>query len=151
LLDKGTTVAGYRIDGVLGQGGMGVVYEATQLSLDRKVALKLLATHLGEDPQFRERFRREALIQAGIDHPHIVTVYEAGEDPEGLFMAMRLVKCSTTSQKNRQVSGTRIRGTLVSTLKKREKKKKMIAHGPSNKQTAWSPWPRTSSRKATRG
>jgi hypothetical protein len=92
LLDKGTTVAGYRIDGVLGQGGMGVVYEATQLSLDRRVALKLLATHLGEDPQFRERFRREALIQAGIDHPHIVTVYEAGEDPEGLFMAMRLVR-----------------------------------------------------------
>ncbi|MEX2197135.1 MAG: serine/threonine-protein kinase [Thermoleophilaceae bacterium] len=92
MLDKGTTVAGYRIDGVLGEGGMGVVYEATQLSLDRRVALKLLATHLGEDPQFRERFRREALIQAGIDHPHIVTVYEAGEDPQGLFMAMRLVR-----------------------------------------------------------
>jgi hypothetical protein len=92
LLDKGTEVAGYRIDGVLGQGGMGVVYEATQLSLNRKVALKLLATHLGEDPQFRERFRREALIQAAIDHPHIVTVYEAGDAPEGLFISMRLVR-----------------------------------------------------------
>jgi serine/threonine-protein kinase len=92
LLDKGTTVAGYRIDGVLGQGGMGVVYEATQLSLDRKVALKLLATHLGEDQQFRERFRREALIQAAIEHPHIVTIYEAGDADQGLFMAMRLVR-----------------------------------------------------------
>ena len=92
MLEKGTTVAGYRIDGVLGQGGMGVVYEATQLSLDRKVALKLLAAHLGEDPQFRERFRREALIQAAIEHPHIVTIYEAGEADQGLFMAMRLVR-----------------------------------------------------------
>ena len=92
MLDKGTTLAGYRIDGVLGQGGMGVVYEATQLSLDRRVALKLLATHLGEDALFRERFRREALIQANIDHPHIVTVFEAGESDEGLFMAMRMVR-----------------------------------------------------------
>lgn len=71
---------------------MGVVYEATQLSLDRKVALKLLATHLGEDQQFRERFRREALIQAAIEHPHIVTIYEAGDADQGLFMAMRLVR-----------------------------------------------------------
>ena len=49
VLPKGTAVAGYRIDGILGQGGMGIVYEATQLSLDRVVALKLLAAHLTED------------------------------------------------------------------------------------------------------
>ncbi|HYH69253.1 MAG TPA: serine/threonine-protein kinase, partial [Urbifossiella sp.] len=91
-LDKGTTFAGYRVEGILGQGGMGVVYEATQLSLDRTVALKLLATNLGEDPAFRERFRREGLLQAGIEHPNIVTVYEAGESDHGLFMAMRLVR-----------------------------------------------------------
>jgi predicted Ser/Thr protein kinase len=91
-LDKGTTFAGYRVEGILGQGGMGVVYEATQLSLDRTVALKLLATNLGDDDAFRERFRREALIQAGIEHPNIVTVYEAGESDHGLFMAMRLVR-----------------------------------------------------------
>src|SRR5215217_7679658 len=71
---------------------MGVVYEATQLSLNRTVALKLLATNLGEDPAFRERFRREGLLQAGIEHPNIVTVYEAGESDHGLFMAMRLVR-----------------------------------------------------------
>jgi hypothetical protein len=91
-LDKGTTFAGYRIEGILGQGGMGVVYEATQLSLDRTVALKLLASNLGEDDAFRERFRREGLLQAGIEHPNIVTVYEAGESDHGLFMAMRLVR-----------------------------------------------------------
>ena len=71
---------------------MGVVYEATQLSLDRTVALKLLATNLGEDDAFRERFRREGLLQAAIEHPNIVTVYEAGESEHGLFMAMRLVR-----------------------------------------------------------
>jgi hypothetical protein len=71
---------------------MGVVYEATQLSLNRTVALKLLATNLGDDDAFRERFRREGLLQAAIEHPNIVTVYEAGESEHGLFMAMRLVR-----------------------------------------------------------
>src|SRR3954449_12894475 len=91
-LDKGTELAGYRIEGILGQGGMGVVYEATQLSLDRTVALKLLAANLGDDPAFRERFRREGLLQAATDHPNIVTVYEAGDTDQGLFLAMRLVR-----------------------------------------------------------
>jgi hypothetical protein len=71
---------------------MGAVYEATQLSLSRRVALKLLAPHLGEDPVFRERFRREGVIQAALDHPHIVPIYEAGESEHGLFLAMRLVR-----------------------------------------------------------
>jgi hypothetical protein len=92
VLEKGTTLAGYRIDGVLGQGGMGVVYEATQLSLDRVVALKVLASHLGDDPSFLTRFQREGRIQAGIDHPHIVTVYDSGSSEHGFFIAMRLVR-----------------------------------------------------------
>jgi hypothetical protein len=92
MLRTGATIAGYRIEGVLGTGGMGVVYEATQLSLDRPVALKVIAPHLGADAAFRERFRREAMLQAALDHPHIVTVYEAGESDEGLFLAMRLVR-----------------------------------------------------------
>jgi serine/threonine-protein kinase len=92
MLAAGDTVAGYRIDGILGRGGMGVVYTATQLSLNRTVALKFLADILGEDPDFRERFRREGLIQAALDHPHIVPVYEAGEVDDGLFLAMRLVR-----------------------------------------------------------
>ncbi|MEA2271955.1 MAG: hypothetical protein QOI98_663 [Solirubrobacteraceae bacterium] len=92
MLSTGTEVAGYRIEGILGQGGMGVVYEATQLSLNRRVALKVLATSISEDPSFRERFRREGRLQASIDHPHIVTVYEAGESEVGLFIAMRLIR-----------------------------------------------------------
>ena len=94
MLEKGVIVAGYRIDGVLGAGGMGVVYEATQRSLDRTVALKVISAELGFDPVFRERFRQEGRIQAALDHPHIVTVYEAGEAGEGghdLFIAMRLI------------------------------------------------------------
>ena len=71
---------------------MGVVYEATQLSLERTVALKLISAELGSDPAFRERFRREGMIQAGVDHPHIVPVYEAGESEHGLFIAMRLIR-----------------------------------------------------------
>ena len=71
---------------------MGVVYEATQVSLNRTVALKVLAPHLTDDLLFRERFRREGQIQAGIDHQHIVTVYEAGETEHGFFIAMRLIR-----------------------------------------------------------
>ena len=85
-------VAGYRIDGLLGEGGMGAVYRATQLSLNRTVALKILSSQLGDDPSFRERFRREGQLQAVIDHQHIVTVFEAGQTEHGLFIAMRLVR-----------------------------------------------------------
>jgi hypothetical protein len=98
MLPIGTTLAGYRIDGVLGQGGMGTVYEATQLSLDRVVALKLLAAHLSNDMAFRARFRREGQVQARLEHPHVVTVYEAGETEQGLFIAMRLVRGRTLKE-----------------------------------------------------
>ena len=94
MLPIGTTLARYRIDGVLGQGGMGTVYEATQLSLDRVVALKLLAAHLSNDMAFRARFRREGQVQARLEHPHVVSVYEAG-DRAGTFIAMRLVRGRT--------------------------------------------------------
>ena len=92
ILEKGSTLAGYRITGILGQGGMGVVYEAEQITLNRTVALKVLAPHLSDDVLFRERFRREGQLQANIDHPHIVTVYEAGDSDEGVFIAMRLIR-----------------------------------------------------------
>jgi hypothetical protein len=92
ILNPGTLIGGYRVDSVIGHGGMGVVYEATQLSLKRKIALKLLASHLSDDQRFRERFRREGELQARLDHPHIVTVHEAGESDHGLFLAMRMVR-----------------------------------------------------------
>jgi serine/threonine-protein kinase len=88
----GTTLAGYRLEAVLGRGGMGVVYRAEQLRLRRKVALKLLAPALGADERFRERFEREARQAAEIDHPNVIPIYDAGEVDGELYIAMRLVE-----------------------------------------------------------
>ena len=85
------TVAGYRIEAVAGRGGMGVVYRARQLALDRVVALKLIAPELSGDEAFRTRFARESRIAASLDHPNVIPVYEAGEDGDRLFIAMRYV------------------------------------------------------------
>src|SRR2546423_2102958 len=91
MLEPGVVVAGdFRIDDVLGDGGMGVVYQATQVSLDRTVALKLITAALSQDFAFRERFRQEGRVQAKLEHPHIIDVYAAGESEYGLFLAMRL-------------------------------------------------------------
>ncbi len=91
-LAPGTELAGYRILRFVDRGGMGAVYEATQLSLERRVALKFIARSLGEDERFRERFRREARSGAAIDHPNILPVYEAGELEDGsLYLALRFV------------------------------------------------------------
>ena len=88
----GTEVAGFRIDSVLGRGGMSVVYVAEQLRLGRKVALKVLTTELAWDEQFRERFVRESHIAAAIDHPNIIPIYDAGEEDGLLYIAMRFVQ-----------------------------------------------------------
>ncbi|MEA2467634.1 MAG: hypothetical protein QOJ57_1760 [Thermoleophilaceae bacterium] len=87
----GASVAGYRIEAVAGRGGMGVVYRARQLALDRTVALKLIAPELALDDAFRARFARESRIAASLDHPNVIPVYEAGEDGDRLFIAMRFV------------------------------------------------------------
>ena len=94
-IEHGTIVGHYRIDGLLGRGGMGVVYGATHLHLDRRVALKVLSEELSGSPEFVARFRREGRLQASLDHPHVVTVYEAGESEHGLYLAMRLVEGPT--------------------------------------------------------
>ncbi len=92
-LEPGTELAGYRIVRFIARGGMGAVYEATQLSLDRRVALKFISHQFGSDERFRERFRREARSGAAIEHPNILPVYEAGELPDGsLFLALRFVE-----------------------------------------------------------
>src|SRR5438093_7877971 len=87
----GTELAGYRIEVLLGRGGMGVVYRAHDLALDRKVALKLLAPELAEDVRFRERFLRESRLAASLDHPAIIPIYDAGGVAGQLYIAMRLV------------------------------------------------------------
>jgi hypothetical protein len=85
-------VAGYRIEDVAGRGGMGLVYRAWDSSLERMVALKVIAPEHARDPKFRKRFVRESLATAGVDHPNVIPVYDAGEDDHGqLFIAMRFV------------------------------------------------------------
>jgi WD40 repeat protein/class 3 adenylate cyclase/tRNA A-37 threonylcarbamoyl transferase component Bud32 len=88
----GTELAGYRIESLLGWGGMSVVYLAEDLRLKRRVALKLLAAGLAEDESFRDRFLRESELAASIDHPNIVPIYEAGATEDLLFIAMRYVE-----------------------------------------------------------
>jgi hypothetical protein len=94
-MERGTIVGSYVVEDSLGRGGMGVVYRARHVHLDRPVALKLLSAELTGSPEFAERFRREGRLQASLQHPHIVTVYEAGESEHGLYLAMRLVEGPT--------------------------------------------------------
>ncbi|MBS1678442.1 MAG: protein kinase [Actinobacteria bacterium] len=90
-LAVGDEVAGYRIDARLARGGMGVVYRATHLGLDRPVALKVIARELAGDASFRERFLRESRLAARLDHPAVVPVYDSREVDGELIVAMRLV------------------------------------------------------------
>src|SRR6188508_2902788 len=88
---EGDQIAGCRIEAVAGRGGMGIVYRATQLSLGRPVAVKLIAPNHAADPGFRERFERESRLAAAIDHPNVIPVYEAGEEDGRLYLVMRWV------------------------------------------------------------
>lgn len=87
----GRRLGNYRIDGVLGKGGMSVMYRATDVRLGRKVALKVIGDHLGADAEFRERFVDEARNTSAIDHANVVPVYDFGELDGMLYIAMRLV------------------------------------------------------------
>ncbi|MFB7468040.1 serine/threonine-protein kinase [Streptomyces sp. NPDC056224] len=87
----GKQIAGYRVERLLGRGGMAVVYCAKDLRLDRTVALKLIAPERARDDTFRRRFTHESRVAASIDHPHIVPIFEAGETEGVLYIAMRYV------------------------------------------------------------
>ena len=101
-LGVGTRLASYTISSVLGRGATGVVYEAQDSRLGRRVALKVLAPSLGESARFRERFLHESRLAASIDHPNVIPIYEADEADGLLYIAMRLV------------GGTDLRGLLAS-------------------------------------
>lgn len=95
ILSPGDQIAGFRIIKPLAAGGMAVVYEAEQESLKRRVALKVLNERLGRDDSFRERFVREGMSIAALEHPNIVPVHDAGEDDGRLFIAMRFIEGDT--------------------------------------------------------
>src|SRR6187399_2345740 len=82
---------GYRVDELIGRGGMGEVYLALDVRLGRPVALKVLAAGVAGDERFRERLLGESRLAASLDHPNVVPIYEAGEAEGRLFIAMRYV------------------------------------------------------------
>ncbi|WP_227980704.1 serine/threonine-protein kinase [Nocardia spumae] len=88
----GTRFGPYEVRSLLGRGGMGEVYEAFDTGKDRVVALKVLPEQLAQDPTYRERFRRESHIAAGLAEPHIVPIHDSGEIDGTLYIDMRLVR-----------------------------------------------------------
>ncbi len=91
MLGPGSEVAGHRVEGFLGRGGMGTVFRAREVDSGRAVALKVVPFRGAPDPAVVERFRSEGRAQAALEHPHVVTVYDAGEFDAGLYIAMQLV------------------------------------------------------------
>jgi serine/threonine-protein kinase len=90
-LERGSVFAGYRIEGLLDRGGMGVVYRASDLDLDRTVALKLIAPEHTQDPDAVARFKAEARLAASLEHPNVVPIHRGGEFDGVLYLAMRYV------------------------------------------------------------
>ena len=91
-ISPGATFGGYRVESLVARGGMGVVYRALDISLERPVALKLIAPELAEDERFRARFLMEPRLAASLDHPSVVPIYEAGEREGRLYLVMRWVE-----------------------------------------------------------
>jgi hypothetical protein len=91
-LREGDVFAGHRIDALGGRGGMGMVYRATHLRLERTVALKVISPELAADEGFRQRFQREAQLAASIDHPNVIEIYDADEADGQLYITMRWVQ-----------------------------------------------------------
>lgn len=95
----GTTVGGFRIEKLIGRGGMGQVFLARQLSLNRPVALKILPSHMARDPESVRLFMNEVRLLARLNHPHVVPAYEAGEDAGILYLAMGYVDGESLERK----------------------------------------------------
>ncbi|MDQ3934616.1 MAG: serine/threonine protein kinase [Actinomycetota bacterium] len=87
-------IGDFRLERVIGRGGMGVVFLARQLKLDRDVALKVIAPELARDPELRARFRQETTASATLNSPYVVPVYDAGEADGELYIAMRYIEGS---------------------------------------------------------
>src|SRR5918996_5337295 len=87
----GSMLAAYRIERLIGRGGMGDVFLADDTRLGRPVALKVVAEPLAQDERFRERLLRESRLAASLDHPNVVPIYDAGEADGRLYIAMRYV------------------------------------------------------------
>ncbi len=94
-LSPGTRLGPYEIQSALGAGGMGEVYKARDTRLDRTVAIKILPQALAADPQFRDRFDREARTISQLDHPHICVLHDVGEQDGTSFLVMQYLEGET--------------------------------------------------------
>src|SRR3954454_6293719 len=104
-LAAGSEFAGHRIEAEAGAGGMGVVYRATHLLLERTVALKLIAPSLARNPAFRSRFEREWRLLATLEHPNVIPIYEAGEVHDRPYLSMRWVSGGDLAARLRGTAG----------------------------------------------
>ncbi|MBA3848281.1 MAG: serine/threonine protein kinase, partial [Planctomycetes bacterium] len=100
-LAPGTVLGGYRIVERIARGGMGTVYRACQLSMDRVVALKVLPRHLAADPDYARRFEREARVAGGCEHPNLIRVFEVGAADGWSFYAMEHIDGPTLAKLSR--------------------------------------------------
>ncbi|MDA1211721.1 MAG: serine/threonine-protein kinase, partial [Planctomycetota bacterium] len=116
LMHPRTTIPGYEILDVIGQGGMGVVFRAKQLNLDRVVALKTVLFSQVGDPSILERFRQEAITVAKLRHPNIVTAYDFGQHEGRLYFAMEMIEGNDLDGLIRQ-NGTLDPGTALGLLR----------------------------------
>src|SRR5918995_712272 len=94
-LSPGTRLGPYEILSAVGAGGMGEVYKARDSRLDRTVAIKILPESLAGDPQFRDRFDREARAVSHLDHPHICALHDIGEDHGTSYLVMQYLEGET--------------------------------------------------------
>jgi serine/threonine-protein kinase len=112
----GSTIGGFRVERLLGRGAMGAVYLAEDVHLQRKAAIKVLASELADDERFRRRFLLESQLAASLEHPHIVPIYAAGEEDDRLFLAMKYIEGYDLSQlieSSEEISTERALGILA--------------------------------------
>src|SRR5437868_2904879 len=98
-LQSGTKLGPYEILSALGAGGMGEVYKAADTRLNRTVAIKVLPAQFSENPEMKQRFEREAQTIAGLNHPHICTLYDAGRQDGIEFLVMEYLEGESLAER----------------------------------------------------
>src|SRR5579863_1832006 len=101
-LTSGTKLGPYEVQSPLGAGGMGEVYRARDMRLDRTVAIKILPNHLSDDPEFKQRFEREARTVSSLNHPHICQLFDVGQQDGTDFLVMEFLDGETLADRLRR-------------------------------------------------
>src|SRR6201981_163510 len=101
-LTSGTKLGPYEIVAPLGAGGMGEVYRARDIRLDRTVAIKVLASHLASSPELKQRMEREARAISSLNHPHICHLYDIGSQDSTDYLVMEFLEGETLAERLRR-------------------------------------------------